>query len=85
MRSGEGTRTPNVQLGKLAVEAPRPLENQGNPHADSARCTTGCTGEGSEPNEDPLAAFVASLALEQRRRLAVLLLAERDMDRELPP
>jgi hypothetical protein len=43
---------------------------------DSARCTPGCTREETEPSADPLAAFVASLSVEQRRRLAGLLASQ---------
>jgi hypothetical protein len=64
---------PHLQLGKLAFEAPRLQENQGNPHADSARCTTGCTENGHASNDFTLAAFVAALTPEQRRRLLDLL------------
>jgi hypothetical protein len=39
----------------------------------SLACTAACTKDGETTNADPLAAFVASLTAEQRRRLAALL------------
>jgi hypothetical protein len=41
--------------------------------SDSARCTAGCTENEVQPSDDRLAALVASLSLEERRRLADLL------------
>jgi hypothetical protein len=48
---------------------------------DSARCIPGCTENNTEPIEDPLAAFVASLSDEQRRRVLRLLTREGDGSR----
>jgi len=45
---------------------------------DSSRCTPRCNELEAEPNADPLAAFVASLTLEQRRSLAALLTGQRE-------
>ncbi len=76
VKAGEGSRTHNIQLGRLDGDQTNDLLEQEVTDTDSDACTPACTNSGDLDNENRLAVLaelLAALPKDERAKLAELL------------